>query len=457
MRGRFPPDIGSLHVVISLLLLALVACSSPAPSPTPSPPATVLINTPLPSATATITGTWTSVPTETATSTATPTVTNTPSPSPTTSRPPAGSSKGSVVDNNLWFMSQLINYFSQVGPYPSSPPISRAADINPLTGLAVPDPALLQRRVILARVMNDPKARPQTGLNEADLVFEELIDQRNGFAALTRFTAVYLGIPEATIRPMRSVRLINPSLTDMFGGALVHSGASKGMNFLLSKIPITSIGQDFNPGAYCAIGDPVKTLTWATTTVSHLHDYLKSKGLERSVPLRGFDFTSTSAGGAPAASIGFDHPPFPVSTVGAVLWKYDPTSGTYLRFANGTPHNSLQYGITGRWGGACQETGDPVVSQVHAANVVLINALHHPTDPNDFTEDTNKFTNIFIELTGSGSATVFRDGIEINGTWKRPSLEDFIQFEDAGGNAISLKPGNTWFEIVPPGYLPTIR
>ena len=171
------------------------------------------------------------------------------------------------MDNNLWFMSQLITYFSNIGPYPTEPPIARAADVNPLTGLTVSDPALLQRRVILARVMNDPSARPQTGLNEADLVFEELIDQHNGVAALTRFTAVYLAAPDATIRPIRSARLINPSLAYMFDGALVHSGASNGMRFLLSKIPVTNLDEYFQPKAFCAIGDTRKTLTWATTTV----------------------------------------------------------------------------------------------------------------------------------------------------------------------------------------------
>lgn len=354
-------------------------------------------------------------------------------------------------------MSQLITYFSQPGPTTPDPSIARAPNVNPLTGLAVSDPSLLNRRVILARVMNDPSARPQTGLNEADLVFEELIDQRNGIAALTRFTAVYLGSENPTIRPMRSVRIINPSLAWMFDGVLVHSGASKGMNFLLSKIPVTTIGEDFNVKAYCAIGIPGKTLTWATTTVSHLHDYLISKHLEKPSSPRGFEFSEGTPEGAPASYVGFDHLPFPITTVGTVVWKYDSATGAYLRFANGVPHNTLQYQVKGTWGGACQQSTDPVASQVHAANIVLINAPHHPTDPNDFTEDVNKFTNIFIELTGSGPAMVFRDGKQIKGSWRRSTLLNFIQFVDANGTEIHLKPGNTWFEVVPPSYSPIVH
>jgi Protein of unknown function (DUF3048) N-terminal domain/Protein of unknown function (DUF3048) C-terminal domain len=455
MPLHFSRDNAPHYLVFVLLLSMLVACSSPSPTPPPTAVRIVVTATPVPTATAAPTATLTPSPTDTSvpTSTPTPTMTETTA----ASHPPPVVPKGSVVDNDLWFMSQLINYFSQIGPHPPEPAIAREADVDPLTGLKVPDPALLQRRVVLARIMNDPSARPQTGLNEADLVFEELIDQRNGIAALTRLTGVYLGVPDATIRPLRSARLVNPSLADMFDGALVHSGASNGMRFLLSKVPVTNIDELFDPRAFCAIGDPRKTLTWVTTTVSHMYDYLKSKGLEKPVPLRGFEFSADPASGAQASSIGFDHLPFPVKTVGTVLWKYDAASGNYLRFANGSPHNTLQYQVTGTWGGACQEATQPIISQVHAANVVVINAPHHPTDPHDFTEDTNNFTNIFIELTGSGPAVVFRDGMQISGTWRRPTLQHFFQFLDANGNPIPLKPGNTWFEIVPPSYAPTVH
>lgn len=462
MRRNFLPATRTLKLGFSILLL-LAACTSPPPTPVSSPAPVLATRTAGPKVSNTPAATIKPrlADTPTTTITPTPSVDSSQAPAAFATAPPAplNAGKSGPIDKNLWFMSQLIAYFSQVGPYPPEPPIARPAGVNPLTGLSVPDPALLQRRVILARLMNDPSARPQTGLNEADLVFEELIDQRNGVIALTRLTAVYLGIPDATIRPMRSVRLVNPSLADMFDGALVHSGASNGMNFLLSKIPVTSIGEDFHHLAFCAIGIPGKTLTWATTTVQHLHDYLKTKGKERPAILRGFEFSPDPPEGPerPATTVGFDHLPFPVTTVGTVVWKYDPTSGDYLRFANGNPHNTLQYQVSGRWGGACQEATQPVITQVHAANVVLINAPHHPADPNDFTEDSNKFSNIFIELTGSGPATVFRDGIQIASTWQRPTLQHFFKFVSADGEVVLLKPGNTWFEIVPPGYVPTVR
>ncbi|RPJ54771.1 MAG: DUF3048 domain-containing protein, partial [Dehalococcoidia bacterium] len=69
----------------------------------------------------------------------------------------------------------------------SLPAISHPTNINPLTGLPVDDPAKLQRRPLMVRVGNDPAARPQVGLNSADMVYEEITEWW-----VTRFTAIFL-------------------------------------------------------------------------------------------------------------------------------------------------------------------------------------------------------------------------------------------------------------------------
>jgi hypothetical protein len=56
-------------------------------------------------------------------------------------------------------------------PAPLGP--SFAPGINPLTGLAVADPVLLERRPMGIKVSNFPRSlRPHSGLSFADLVFE---------------------------------------------------------------------------------------------------------------------------------------------------------------------------------------------------------------------------------------------------------------------------------------------
>ncbi len=436
------------------IVLFAASCGTLVPTPTPPPPTQTKIAriaSPLPTATVTLSPTDTPTPA--------PTDTPTPTPIPTIQVDPALARAG--LSKNVWFMSQLIDYFSKLGDYPPEPIVERPEGLDPLTGLPVSDPALMQRRPLLARIGNDPQARPQAGLNEADLVFEELIDQNSGAYALTRFTAVFYG-QTGTVRPFRSARTINASLLPMFDGALAHSGASKGTRFLFSQLPWgspvnKSVNLDdlFISKPYCTIGGDWRSRY--VSTVDHLHEVLNKMGLDQSVQLAGFDFADTPPPGTPAPSFSFDHKPWPVSYVGLTKWEYDEASGRYLRFVNGAPHNTQQYTIRPNWGGACAITGTVKTEQISAANVVVINAQYDRTDARDFTEDSLGSTSVFIELTGAGPAEIFRDGVQISGYWVRPTLQHFFRFVDANGNTIPLKPGNTWFEIAPLGYAVTVK
>src|ERR1019366_3647607 len=49
----------------------------------------------------------------------------------------------------------------------------------------------------------------------------------------------------------------------------------------------------------------------------------------------------------------------------------------------------------------------------------------------------------------SGQAQVFRNGVEITGTWQRSALGSPTQFLTAAGTPITLQPGQTWVELVP--------
>ena len=174
---------------LSLISLALVyiGCS---PQPTPTP-----VFTPTPRPTRTLVPPVTLKPPPTRiipTATSMPTATDEPSPEPSavaTSKPasnPSGGGGAAIPNSGLtvWTMAPLVEYFSKIGPT-TQQPIARPANVDPLTGLEV-DPAMLARRPVLARIGNDPSARPiHAGFNQADLVFEEMIDQRNMVFAVT--------------------------------------------------------------------------------------------------------------------------------------------------------------------------------------------------------------------------------------------------------------------------------
>ncbi|MFM8451505.1 MAG: DUF3048 domain-containing protein, partial [Acidimicrobiaceae bacterium] len=76
-------------------------------------------------------------------------------------------------------------------------PIVRA----PLTGAQAPDETVIGRPAMVVKIDNHPKARPQWGLNQADIVFEENVEQ------LTRFAAVFQSQGSDPVGPIRSGRL----------------------------------------------------------------------------------------------------------------------------------------------------------------------------------------------------------------------------------------------------------
>jgi hypothetical protein len=85
-------------------------------------------------------------------------------------------------------------------------------------------------------------------------------------------------------------------------------------------------------------------------------------------------------------------------------------------------------------------------TQIQAANVVVQQVVLHPSP---YVEDPTGIHENVFPLTGSGPATVYRNGAAIRGTWSRPSLGDVTTFRNAAGKPIPLAPGPTWVELVP--------
>jgi hypothetical protein len=422
------------QVIVFVLLaatLALVACeaadATPTPRPTWTPRVIVQVVTPTPE------------PTYTPPSTSSPV----PSAAPTAVNP----ARAAVPAPN--FSDPLLPKFKAFPPIPIP---SRPANINPLTGLTA-DPALLQRRPIVARIGNDPIVRQNNwhaGLSLADVVFEELIDTNGTTYANTRYSAVFLSNDPPLIGPIRSGRIINFQIVPMLDAALAHAGASNGTRWLFSQSPMVNLDEYFNQPAYCYMD--IKTRPYQGrlyTTAPRIREWLNQKKWEAPVPLYGFNFADKVPIGASATLIGFNKAPWPSHA--AAQWRYDAASQKYLRFTNGTPHNDTLYNVTAKWGNGaeCSPAGTPTQTQIKATNVVVLYAKHEKTE---IIEDDNNYVSVYINLVGQGDATFFRDGVMVQGKWKRASEQEFFQFTDATGNSFALRPGNTWFEIVPIGY-----
>ena len=302
-----------------------------------------------------------------------------------------------------------------------TPTPTRNPNISPLTGLEA-DPELLTRRVLAIRVGNDPGIRPQEGLGAADIVYEEVMD---GWS-VTRFTALYLDSDATRVRPLRSARLSNLTLVPQYDAALVHTGASDPIRWMISQATFVDLDQFFHPSPFRVLAG----FDWRGriyTSTALVHAYLESRDMQQDRLIEGYEFDPTPPDGEPAPVVRI---PYPSSSV--VRWEYDAESGQYLRYVQGRPHTDA---LTNE--------------QIAADNVVIFYTRHGATD---IVEDSLGATAIDIVMTGSGRAEVVRDGVVIEASWRRTSEDSPILYWDSDMDIIPLRPGKTWIQLVPPDY-----
>ncbi len=330
----------------------------------------------------------------------------------------------------------------EVGPTPVGPygPAGFPPDVNPLTGLPLDDPTVLDRRPLLVKVSNESAdVRPWSGLAFADHVWEY---QMEGFAQ-TRFTAVIYAQTPERVGSVRSARLIDVDhLVDMYGGMLVTSGSSSNrhaggpprINELLRAAPWTgrTINADFGFGAPYLVRIPniprSGVASWHTlfAVPEEIWRWAEEQGLDERQPLEGmaFDF-AVPPGGRPTTEAVVDYPGAgPKHT-----WTYDAVTGRWLSASNDVPDS------------------DTLLPDAQLAfdNVVVLYAPHFEAD---FIEDEpNRLFAVGVVLTGEGNAVLLRDGVRFDVTWRRDASNSLLQFFAADGSVIPFKPGTTWFNV----------
>lgn len=299
--------------------------------------------------------------------------------------------------------------------------------INPLTGLSVPDPSVLERRPLAVKISNAPaEVRPQAGIAQADLVFEHYVE---GF--LTRFTAIFYGNSPPYVGSVRSARLIDLQLPLMYDALFAFSGANGPILLRLTE-------SRFRDRIFENVGEP---LFYREPTIEAPHNLFirpaeiwaraTTYGVNQRPELRGLLFSEAM----PPHSVSFAERVVVFYGPDEAEWRYDVTSGTYLRWSDGQPHLDA---LDGR--------------QVAAANVVMIWA-HHQEDVTIVASEWEGEIELAFEVQiwSLGPATLFRDGRRFDGFWHRWQDEVMLTFwhDDTMVEPLYLKPGITWFQVVP--------
>lgn len=298
---------------------------------------------------------------------------------------------------------------------PEIPLINDEPALCPLTGVEAEDESLLDRRVLAVKIENAPEARPQIGLAEADVIYEQEAE-----GGITRFNVLYHCRDADRIGPIRSARPVDPSILQQYGDPLfVHAGSVDAVLREVDEAGIEQINCNFEEET-CPRDEDHEAPHDVFTSTDALRDFSDTVG-EAPDPVFTFDEeVPEDAKKGRVVNLNF-------SPVANVFWKYRNNRDAYLRFHDEDSHQ-LEDG-----------------SQVSATNVVVMLVDRDDTRITDAAG--NPVPN--FELVGRGDLLVFRNGQVIEGKWERPSEDDVTELLDRQGDEIALAPGQTWVELFP--------
>jgi hypothetical protein len=379
--------------IIIILAFLLVGCGRSKNTPTQLVPTTVPIaNTPTPK------------PTDTATPTFTPTVTETPLPTATP---------------------------TPVAYGPSNFP----QNVDPLTGMVVSDPTLLDRRPIEVKVNIVPRTsnRPPWGLSLADIVYDYY--HNDGYS---RFNAIFLGNDAPFVGPIRSGRMLDYELVHMYSSIFAYGSADPLINARLLHSDFSDrvllegsqiVCTNNPPEPFCRFGpNEYDILLGSTAAFSKL---ITSRGVENGrQDLDGMSFYGAPPSGGVAGTQVFVR----YSGDNYTRWDYDATTGKYLRFQDkvfDTGQGEEYEPLTDRLNN----------QQLSASTVVVVLAQHdyYQQPPAEI---------IDITLSGTGTAYAFRDGQMYQVKWNVPTTSSVLSLQYTDGTPFPFKPGSTWIQVV---------
>lgn len=296
----------------------------------------------------------------------------------------------------------------------------------PLTGMAAPDVESTTRRIVSVKIENSPAARPQTALNQADVVYESLAE-----GGITRFNALFHSQDPKDIGPVRSARLSDTWIVPQYGAVFFFSGASSFVTGRLRSAGLPLLSEDAG----------VTRPFYRSSSRSAPHNlFLKGdltrpeaadRGLAATQTVRPFSFDYRRPDATPTVTSIF----IPFSPANRVQWTYDAGRREYLRENNGKVHHDAATG-----------------AQVATKNVVVIWAVMRAAGPSD-KAGNNTFD---IVLGGKNRVSVFRDGVRFDGMWYADAKSPPV-FKSSDGKAIRLAPGPSWFEVIPTSVNITLR
>lgn len=291
-------------------------------------------------------------------------------------------------------------------------------DRAPLTGEPTAG-ADLDRPALGVKIDNVAAARPQSGLAQADVVYEERVE---GF--LSRFLAVFHSRDADPVGPIRSGRSTDVAILAPLDDPLfAYSGANPTFTEIIRSAPLVDVGAEVAPGAYFRRPDrPAPHDLYSDTAT------LYAQAPDGGRPSELFAFADDApAIGAEAQGVTFD---FGSAAATRVSYTWDGARDGWLRSQNGTPH------VT--------EDGTQL-----APDHVLVQFVDYVDSG---VNDASGSPIPEAVLVGDGNLWALTGGRVVTGSWSRSDDEAVTELTTDAGGPLELRPGRTWVALVPEGH-----
>jgi hypothetical protein len=287
-------------------------------------------------------------------------------------------------------------------------PPKPTTEASKLSGVQVPI-GTNQKPVVSIQIENSPDARPQSGLNEASVVYEAIAE-----GGITRFNASFLDNSPEYIGPIRSVRPYYAQLAAPFDPIFVHAGGSADGLSMLASLGLKDFDHGPNGSYFQRINERYAPHN-LYSGMSQLRDGASKRGYTTS-DTKSFTRKAEKTGLTPTAKtvdIAISGPLYNVH------YDYDGATNTYKRVMAGKPHTDLKSGA--------QLSPKVVIGMVAPYSQNGIYSVY--------------------QILGTGTAFIFQDGQVNQVTWSKPDAKTQIKFTDSAGQDFGIDPGQTWITL----------
>jgi hypothetical protein len=279
--------------------------------------------------------------------------------------------------------------------------------VAPLTDLPDPTEITQHRSALTIKIDNTPQAQPQAGVQDADVVYEEVVE-----GGITRLAAIFNSQLPTVVGPVRSVRRTDREIVFPVGGIFAFSGGAQYAVKSIETAPVKLYDESNSGPAMFRVSTRYAPHNLFANAVL----LMKKDGVPRPPPAL-FSYSSSSTAYGPRVRsfvVGF-------GSGYAVTYTWDAKTVSWDRSIFGAPDVTTN--------GVRISPKNVIVMTVHYIGGVGV-------------------IDSYAQLKGSGPVEVFTRGTVQRGTWTRGSLRQRTVYRNAKGKIIDLTPGRTWVELM---------